>query len=72
MLRKPKLLKKKILEKLDMNKTKTLTFSEEQIRTAINYLILSKSTSASYQDYLKINEIIDLLENAPYNEEVNV
>lgn len=55
-----------------MNKTKTLTFSEEQIKMAINYLILSKSTSASYQDYLKINEIIDLLENAPYNEEVNV
>lgn len=53
-------------------KTKTLTFNEEQIKIAIRLLLLSKSDSASYQDYLKANEIIDLLDNSPFNEDTNL
>jgi hypothetical protein len=53
-------------------KTKTLTLNEEQVKIAVNLLLSSKSASASYQDYLQANEIIDLLQNAPYNEDVNV
>ena len=53
-------------------KTKTITLNEEQLKIAMRLLLLSKSDSASYQDYLQANEIIDLLQNAPYNEDVNV
>lgn len=53
-------------------KTKTITLNEEQLKIAIRLLLLSKSDSASYDDYLKANEIIDLLQNTPYNEDVNV
>ena len=53
-------------------KTKTITLNEEQLKIAIYLLLSSKSTSASYQDYLQANEIIDLLQNAPYNEDINV
>ena len=53
-------------------KTKTITLNEEQLKIAIYRLLSSKSTSASYQDYLQANEIIDLLQNAPYNEDINV
>jgi len=64
--------KKKTTENRSMNKTKTLILNQDQVKTAINYLILSKSTSASYEDYLKVNEIIDLLENTSYNEDISI
>jgi hypothetical protein len=49
-------------------KTKTITFNEEELKIAIRLLLLSKSDSASYEDYLKANKIIDLLQNTPYND----